>query len=109
MTTAHALRARRLPRHQCRGSGKPVPSVGVTVTGAQTKRIVLQRQKEKCPVHHGETHARSGHRPRLSMRTHGEASRRRLPMCMVDGWMGLTAGYRLTFADSVSHQALLAA
>ena len=69
------------------------PGIGVTVTGAQTKRTVLRRQEE-TEIEHEDT--RWGIEAKATY-------------VLLDGWLGLTAGYRLTFDDPLGHQALFGA
>ena len=83
------------------------PSLAATVTGANTKGFVFRRQQERCPTHHGVTHC-----PLIrETETDHEATRwgveAKVTYVVFDGWLGLTAGYRLTFADPLEHRGLL--
>ena len=85
------------------------PSVGVTVTGGQTKRTILQRQQEKCPVYHGEAHCPIGPQTIIDHEPTKWGIEAKATYVLLDGYLGLTAGYRLTFDDPLAHQALFGA
>ena len=85
------------------------PSIGATVTGAQKKGIVFHRQQEKCPVHHGETHCPLTPQTEIEHEDARWGVEAKLTYVLLDGWLGLTAGYRLTFDDPLGHQALFGA
>lgn len=85
------------------------PSVGVTVTGGQTKKTVLRRQQEKCPVYHGEPHCPIGPQTIIDHEPTKWGIEAKATYVILDGWLGLTAGYRLTFHDPLGHQALFGA
>ncbi|MDE0025638.1 MAG: hypothetical protein OXP69_14605 [Spirochaetaceae bacterium] len=82
------------------------PSIGATVTGAQTKRTVLRHQQERCPVHHGEAHCAIGLHTEIEHEDAQWGVEVKATYVLLDGWLGLTAGYRLTFDDPLSHQGL---
>lgn len=85
------------------------PSLGVTVTGAQTSGIVFQRQQGKCPEYHGETHCPIAPRTEIEHEDTRWGLEAKLTYVMLDGWLGITAGYRMTFDDPLAHQALFGA
>ena len=85
------------------------PSIGATVSGGQTKGTVLRRQKEKCPVYHGETHCPIGPHTEIEHEDALWGIEAKLTYVFLDGWLGLTAGYRLTFDDPLGHQVLFGA
>ena len=85
------------------------PSIGATVTGAQTKRTVLQPQQEKCPRYHGQDHCPIGQRTDIEHEDARWGVEVKATYVLLDGWLGLTAGYRLTFDDPLGHQALFGA
>ena len=85
------------------------PSIGATVTGAQTKRTVLRRQEERCPVYHGETHCSIGPQTEIEHEVTRWGIEAKATYVLLDGWLGLTAGYRMTFDDPLGHQALFGA
>ena len=85
------------------------PSVGATVTGAQTKRTVLRRQEERCPVYHGETHCPIGPQTEIEHEDTRWGIEAKATYVLLDGWLGLTVGYRMTFDDPLGHQALFGA
>jgi len=82
------------------------PSIGATVTGASTKRSVLRRQQERCPVHHGEAHCAIGSHTEVEHEDARWGVEVKATYVLLDGWLGLTAGYRLTFDEPLSHQGL---
>ena len=75
------------------------PSLAATVTGAQSKRTVLERQREKCPVHHGVTHCPIIPDTLIEHEPARWGVEVKATYVLIDGWLGLTAGYRLTFDD----------
>ena len=85
------------------------PSIGATLTGGQTKGTVLRRQEEKCPSHHGEPHCPIGPQTVIEHEDARWGVEAKVTWVILDGWLGLTAGYRLTFDDPLGHQALLGA
>ena len=85
------------------------PGIGVTVTGAQTKRTVLRRQGERCPEYHGETHCPTGPQTEIEHEDTRWGIEAKATYVLLAGWLGLTAGYRLTFDDPLGHQALFGA
>ena len=85
------------------------PGIGVTVTGAQTKRTVLRRQEEKCPVYHGEPHCPIGPQTEIEHEDTRWGIEAKATYVLLDGWLGLTVGYRMTFDDPLGHQALFGA
>lgn len=84
------------------------PSIGATVTGAHTKRTILRRQQERCPVHHEEAHCAIGPHTEIEHKDARWGVDVKATYVLLDGWFGLTAGYRLTstFDDPLSHQGL---
>ena len=85
------------------------PSVGVTVTGAHLESTVLRRQQEKCPVYHDEPHCPVSPQTEIEHEPTLWGIEAKLTYLLLDGWLGLTAGYRLTFDDPLAHQALFGA
>lgn len=85
------------------------PAVGVTVAGAQTKRFVLFELPEDCPVQHGEPHCPTFLVTEIDHEPTRWGIEVKATYVMLDGWLGLTAGYRLTFDDPLGHQALFGA
>ena len=85
------------------------PSIGATVTGGQTKGTVLRRQQEKCPIYHGDTHCPIGPQTEIEHDDARWGVEAKVTYVLLDGWLGLTAGYRLTFDDPLAHQALFGA
>ena len=85
------------------------PSLAATVTGAHHKGTVLRRQQEKCPVHHGEAHCPIGPQTEIEHEDTQWGVEAKVTWVILDGWLGLTAGYRMTFADPLGHQALFGA
>ena len=85
------------------------PGVAVTITGSQTKGTVLRRQQEKCPVYHGEPHCPIGPVTEIEHDPARWGIEAKATYVLLDGYLGLTAGYRLTFDDPLGHQALFGA
>ena len=85
------------------------PSLAATVTGAQTKGTVLRRQQERCPIHHGEAHCPIASHTEIEHEDTRWGLEVKATYVLLNGYLGLTAGYRLTFDDPLGHQALFGA
>lgn len=83
------------------------PGIGATITGAQTKRLAFHRQDERCPVHHGITHCPLIAETEIEHEPARWGVEVKATYVLLNGYLGLTAGYRLTFDDPLVHQGLL--
>lgn len=85
------------------------PSVGATISGAQKKGLAFHRQEKKCPVHHGVPHCPLIAETEIEHEDPRWGVEVKATYVLFDGWLGVTAGYRLTFSDPLGHQAMLGA
>ena len=83
------------------------PSLGVTIAGGQTKRPTIQRQEKECPTYHGEPHCPVVRGQEIDHQDTAWGLEGKLTYVLFDGWLGLSAGYRMPFEEPLGGSFLL--
>ena len=82
------------------------PSVGVSIAGGQTKQPTVRLQEKECPTYHGEPHCPVVRGQEIDHQDTAWGLEGKLTYVLFDGWLGLTAGYRMPFADPLAGSAV---